>query len=64
MTQKELLYLEDAVNHELSLAKICTDEVSHLKDQNLISFINNEINVHKEIHDALLNLLKEEANGR
>lgn len=64
MTQKELLYLEDAIGHEQSLAQICEDEKSKLKDSTLVSFINNEVNVHKEIHETLLNLLKEEANGR
>lgn len=64
MTQKELSYLEDAVNHEKSLEQICTDTASKLKNASLVSFINNEINIHKEIQNELLTLLKEVANGR
>ncbi len=64
MTQKELLYLEDAICHEKSLCDICNNTASNLKNTDLVSFIKNEINVHKQIKDTLLNLLREESNGR
>ncbi len=63
MTQKELLYVEDAIGHENSLMKICEDIKENLDDENLISFMEDEISKHQELHDRLLKLLKENANG-
>ena len=63
MTQKELLYLEDAIGHEDTIIKVCEDALETLDDENLISFIQNEINNHNEIKSRLLNILEEKANG-
>ena len=38
MTQKELLYLEDAVGHEESIIKICQDAVKTATDEVIITF--------------------------
>ena len=43
MSQKELLYYEDAVSHEDATIIICKELVKKLKDQELIDFMNNEI---------------------
>ena len=62
MTEKELLYLEDAVMHEKSIVGICQDLVIELEDDSLKDFINEEITKHENIQTNLMNLLKEIAN--
>ena len=56
MTQKELLYLEDAIGHEDSIIKICEDIGTNLEDGNLVSFIRDEIEVHSRIRTNLVNI--------
>lgn len=63
MTEKESLYLEDAVEHEKSIIKICNDISSKLTDEELISFINNQISEHNNNLNSLISLIKEKANG-
>ena len=63
MTQKELLYLEDAVGHEESIIKICQDAVKTATDEVIITFMEEQINVHRNLKEELMNLLKEKANG-
>ena len=63
MTQKELLYVEDAVEHEKSIIKICNDLLSKLNDNSLSMFISNQIKCHEEAQNNLILLLKEKANG-
>ena len=62
MTQKELAYVEDAVGHEQNIIKICEDIISNLDDQNLVSFMENELNNHKTLKENLLNMLEVKAN--
>ena len=62
MTQKELSYVDDAVNHEKAIIKIINNGIENLDDSNLISFMNSELKKHKKIKERLLNLL-EENNG-
>ena len=63
MTQKELLYVEDAIEHEKSIIKLCNDFLNKLDDDNLKDFITNQINSHKDAKSKLLSLLEEVANG-
>ena len=63
MTQKELLYLEDAIGHERNIISILQDTIERLKDKNLISFLDNELNIHMSTKENLMNKLKEKANG-
>ena len=63
MTQKELLYVEDAVEHEKSIIKLCNDFLNKLDDDNLKDFITNQINSHEDAKSKLLSLLEEEVNG-
>ena len=63
MTQKELLYVEDAVGHESSIIKILNNAVCDLDDESFKSFMKNEISNHQNIKDNLMSLLKEKANG-
>lgn len=63
MTQKDLLYLEDAVEHEKSIIKLCSDFITKLDDNNLSVFMNEQIEIHKELENKLESFLKENANG-
>lgn len=62
MTQKELLYLEDATCHEQSIISILEDSIEKLEDDNLKEFIQEELDKHNGIKENLLNLLEENAN--
>ena len=59
MTEKELLYIEDAIGHEKNIISICTESVKMLEDEELISFLKNEIKHHKEIKENLMCALEE-----
>lgn len=63
MTQKELAYVEDAIGHEDSIIKICTDLVSRIDDENLCAFMNGEIEKHNNMKQKLLSLLEAKQNG-
>jgi len=62
MTQKELLYVEDAIEHEKSIIKICQEALNNI-DEEFKSFFNDEIRIHQENENRLLTLLGEKANG-
>ncbi len=63
MTQKELLYVEDAIEHETSIISLCNVFLKELTDKNLVTFISNQINSHQKMKDKLMMLLKEKENG-
>lgn len=58
MTQKELLYIEDAIGHEKNIIKICRDNIKYLSDKKIISFIEEEINKHILIEKRLMKMLE------
>lgn len=58
MTQKELLYFEDALSHEKNLIDILNCNLSCCEDESIKSFLENEIKVHEKIRCNLLKLLK------
>ena len=60
MTQKELLYVEDAVGHEQNLDTITKETIKLLQDKNLKIFMGNQLQIHQNIKEKLMNLLKEE----
>ena len=63
MTQKELLYYEDAIEHEGIIVKLIDKAILSLTDEKLINFMEEEKNKHTELKNDLMNVLKEEANG-
>ena len=63
MTQKELAYVEDAIGHEKTIIDVCNDLLTHIDDENLIDFINNEISNHETLKNNLLNMLEVKSNG-
>ena len=62
MTEKELLYLEDAVSHESIIISICEDMEEKIEDEDLKSFITSEIEKHTSIKDELMNFMEEKVN--
>ena len=63
MTQKELLYVEDATSHEDVIIKVCEETVQYLKDENLISFMKEELKKHENTKQNLLEMLEVKTNG-
>ena len=62
MTQKELLYFEDAVGHEGNIIKIIEAGLQNLEDENLREFMNNELTKHNEAKQRLMNVLEAKQN--
>lgn len=63
MTQKELLYVEDAIGHEGVIIKVLKETLNYLEDQNLISFMEKELKLHEEVKEKLIKKLEECSNG-
>ena len=62
MTEKELLYVEDAIGHEQNIIKICTETVNYLEDDNIKIFMQEEIDKHTDLKNNLTSLLEVHAN--
>ena len=62
MIQKELLYVEDAINHEKNMVKILNDKINELEDNQLVDYINQEIKDHKKQQKELERLLEDTSN--
>ena len=58
MTQKELLYVEDAIGHEKVMIDVCNDMVKKLEDDSLITFVESEIKNHENLKNNLMNMLE------
>jgi hypothetical protein len=63
MTQKELLYVEDAIGHEQNLISILENTITNLEDKSLVSFLKKEIKKHMTYKTKLMNMLEDKANG-
>ena len=63
MTQKELLYIEDAIGHENNIISICEQSLRNLEAEELIVFFEKEQKKHIAAKEKLINTLKENANG-
>ena len=64
MTQKELLYVEDAIGHEDNIIKIVTDTINQLSNDELKDFLEEKLNEHIAFKVELMNLLEDYANER
>ena len=62
MTQKELLYVEDAIGHEQSIIDICNIAINNLSDENLCSFMKTEIRKHTNTKEKLISKLEDLCN--
>lgn len=63
MTQKELLYFEDAIGHEQNIISIIEESLNSLDDEKLSTFMNDELTKHNETCNNLISVLKELQNG-
>ena len=62
MTEKELLYVEDAINHESNIISIVTDTINNLEDEKLKNFMKQKLNEHIAFKVELVNTLEDYAN--
>ena len=62
MTQKELLYVEDAIMHESNIVSILEDNLNYLEEENLTSFFENEVKSHNKTKESLIKLLEKHCN--
>jgi len=64
MTQKELLYMEDAIGHEQNLDTILTNYSDVVENKNLKSFLKKLAKKHQNLEKNLLKVMEEIANER
>lgn len=57
MSEKELLYLQDALGHEQFLKAQCTECASKLTDPDLKNFVSSLAASHQELFKTLYNAL-------
>ena len=62
MTQKELLYVEDAIGHEKVLIDNIKDYINCLQEEDLIEFMQKELRNHEKIKNDFIKLLESESN--
>lgn len=62
MTQKELSYVEDAIGHETTIINILNETSKNLQDEQLISFVNSEMDEHATQKQQLMSLLEAKTN--
>ena len=62
MTQKELLYMEDAIGHETNLVDICQYTIDSLQDKSLKTFMKGQLKKHESLKKKLMKVLEESTN--
>ena len=62
MTQKELLYVEDAIGHETSIIEIIKESINSMDDDDLINILETDLKKHEDIKMKLINLLEVKTN--
>ena len=62
MTEKELLYYEDAIMHEVNTISICEYIIDNLDDNSLINFMKKELKKHEDNKNTLLDVMEAIAN--
>ncbi len=62
MTQKELLYMEDAIGHETNLIQICTYTIDTLEDKSLKTFMKGQLKKHENLKQKLMTILEDATN--
>ena len=62
MTQKELLYVEDAVMHESNIIKLLTLSINNLENTDLKDFLEEKLNEHIAFKLELINVLEDKSN--
>ena len=62
MTQKELLYMEDAISHEQNLEALFNNFSNELEDKSLASFIQKLAKKNHSLSEKLLKVMEDLAN--
>ncbi len=62
MTQKELLYVEDAIEHEKAMIAYLQDMKNKLQKESLVAFTAKEIKMHQEQEKDLTKLMEVQSN--
>lgn len=62
MTQKELLYFDDAISHEQNICSYIEYAIANLEDSKLIEFMKKELKNHEMIEGKLLGVLEDSIN--
>ncbi len=57
MTEKELLYVEDAINHEIYMIKAIKEAEECLMDENLKKTVKKLVHKHESILNMFMELL-------
>ena len=57
MTNKELLYVEDALGHEQFMQKSTQNSSAQIQDQNLANYLKELNQTHTDLFNKFLNLL-------
>lgn len=63
MTQKELLYFEDAIGHLENIVKLLNDFDSNVQNNQIKEFFNNEKSKLQNLKTTLVNVLGGKTNG-
>lgn len=62
MTQKELLYMEDAIGHETNLIDIANLTIDNLEDKSLKTFMKGQLKKHETLKQKLMKVLEDTTN--
>lgn len=62
MTQKELLYLEDAIKHEKNTIDLLNVMIENGQEDDFVSFSEKELKKHESMLEKLNNYMEEKAN--
>lgn len=62
MTQKELLYMEDAICHEQTIIKVLEETINNLEDSTLVTYIEKEKDTHTKMAEKLKKLMEDIVN--
>lgn len=62
MTQKELLYLEDAIKHEDNLICFLNTFQESLESEDVSSLLDDEAKKHEKLKNEMIELMKEKKN--
>ena len=62
MTQKELLYVEDAILHEKNTISILNESINLLESDDLVTFLEAEVKKHNNMCKKLTKLLEDSCN--
>lgn len=57
MSPKELLYIEDALGHDVEIKAVCKDAASNLQDNDLRNFVNEIAQGHAQCFNRIYGLL-------